>query len=289
MSTPPDTDAFDRLRARLYASSHLPPGVVRARRRIEWGKTFALMAFFGGVMTAHVGFVWDPSGPLQTFMVGTPIALYGTAILIVLLSRVVQIPAHRARLRAARERFQEHEDAVAAGDTSAYSELLASVSGEQSRDLELLGEAKEHSRGALTWSSAATAVGAGVFALNVALCVGIEGSVLFGLTSVFFGLAFLIQLFGWGNALKTAIDDHLMHGHLEREVTRLRDMRRDVLPEELTGALSAPTDARAQGALSQAAARAADLALADRDQGVSFGFEEEDEAHAEHAATARSE
>lgn len=237
-------DEYKNLRERLSSFTNQPPALLRARRRIDWVKTFALMGVFQGIMAAHIWYVWDPGAPSQQFMISVPVVLYGIALLFILGNRIKQIPEYRRRLAAAREKFPEHSNQLDSQRKESYSAELANFSERQRAEIILLEKAKVQSGKDLRWSVMVLIIVGILFAASITACVGIQGSFgsLFGVLAVILGLGMVLALFGVGEGLSTAIDDRIMLRHISRERLALRDMRRDITPEELTGALSAAAE-----------------------------------------------
>lgn len=259
-------DEYNKLRERLHGFTNQPPALLRARWRLDWAKTFALMSVFGGIMAAHVWFVWDAGAPGQQLMIAIPVVLYSIAELFILGHRIKQIPDYHDRLAAAYARFPEHSSELDARVKQSYSTSLAYYSKRQRAEIIMLEKAKVQSGKDLRWSVVVLIMVSALFAASVAACVGIQGAFgsLFGVLAVVLGLGTLLALFGVGEGLSTALDDRIMLRHISRERLALRDMRRELTPEELTGALSAATDVvDKRGGLSTVRGESGDLSGVD--------------------------
>lgn len=232
----------------------LPPSLVRARRRVAWGKTLALMALFGVIMGAHVWWVWDPGAVGQRFMVGVPIVLYGLAEVFILGARLREIPAYRQQLRASLAAYPERE-ALPEGEArrsyeGALAELTARQRAEISSRRQAYKEAKSEAKSGAVWLFGAATLLMGNFALcKVGAAASSVGAVL-GLTFVVLGLVCFLLLLSLGQRVSDLLDERIMLGHIAREQYALRDLRREAAPEELTGALSEAAQAEHRGALS---------------------------------------
>ena len=235
----------------------MPPALLRSRQRIAWAKTLLMSLFFLGAAAAHIQYAWVPGGGSLALMLGPPLVIHGLLLSLLFGSRIVQHVEYRRQLRDSLLHFPNESDVEL--DIEHRRERLAKFTVFQQANLKQLEDSSTKSMADFKSTGVFVGVMAGIYALNIVLCQienlpDILGSLL-GYSAMLLTFGVFLGVFVTLTKAQEALDERVMLKVVAREQRALRDMRREIEADELTGALSESKfePGSAQGGLTQAA------------------------------------
>lgn len=254
----------------LDAKKIQPPGLMRARWRVRRAKTLLGMSVYVCVAAAHTWYVWGlaVAPTYRLLALAVPMLLYVFAEYRILRSYLRARSEYRRQLQFSLDRFPEHAD-VSAEDVDHYGSALVDYYAQQGLELATVERAVAQVKRSTMKSAAYFVLCAALLGLNLVGCMsGIttnSGSLqLLGGSGVIIAVLTMVAFVSMGRDASDVIDLRVMLRHMRRERFELRDMRRELASEDLTGALSAPSDGESvRGALSEARASAGALTARD--------------------------